>query len=116
MWEYRAQIEKVVDGDTIDVAIDLGLHITYRTRLRLAGVNAPEKNTTPGKVAAEYTITWVTTHQGPGGWFTIRTAKDKTEKYGRYLATVVAADGSDLALDLIATGHALPWDGQGPRP
>jgi micrococcal nuclease len=116
MWEYRARIDKVVDGDTIDVALDLGLDVGVRTRLRLAAINAPETSTEPGRLARDYVVGWVRSHQVSGGWFTVRTAKDRREKYGRYLATVTAPDGADLGADLVAAGHALPWDGHGPRP
>lgn len=42
MWEYKALLKNVVDGDTIDVYIDLGFSITVEQRLRLADINTPE--------------------------------------------------------------------------
>ena len=47
MFEYRVkQVTKIVDGDTIDVDIDLGFSISYSQRLRLAGIDTPESRTT----------------------------------------------------------------------
>lgn len=40
----------------------------------------------------------------------------RKEKYGRWLATITAADGACLNTDLLNAGHAAPYDGTGPRP
>ena len=45
MYEYHAVVDRVVDGDTIDVIIDLGFHTHIKTRVRLEGINAPESRT-----------------------------------------------------------------------
>ena len=42
MYEYRAKLIKIIDGDTIDVKIDLGFGISLKKRVRLFGINAPE--------------------------------------------------------------------------
>ena len=42
MYQYKAKVERIVDGDTIDVVIDLGFKITTNQRIRLAGINTPE--------------------------------------------------------------------------
>ena len=50
MYEYRVkQVLKVVDGDTIDVVIDLGFDISYTSRVRLAGIDTPESRTTDAR-------------------------------------------------------------------
>ena len=59
MFEYQAQIIRVVDGDTIDVLIDLGFDMHVKERVRLAGVDTPESRTRDdrekrfGKLATE---------------------------------------------------------------
>lgn len=116
MWQYRAQVEKVVDGDTLNVALDLGLDVIVRTTLRLNGLNAAEHNTPEGQVAKDFVVAWITRLQGPDGWFLVNTLKDKREKFGRYLATVIAQSGENLNADLIGGGYAKPWDGHGPKP
>ncbi len=42
MYEYRARITRVIDGDTVEAEIDLGFHVSLTVTLRLAGINAPE--------------------------------------------------------------------------
>jgi micrococcal nuclease len=53
MYEYRVkQVLRVVDGDTIDVDIDLGFDISFTSRVRLAGIDTPESRTTDKKEKA----------------------------------------------------------------
>jgi micrococcal nuclease len=110
LYEYKATLLAVVDGDTIDVDIDLGLDVHIRGRVRLNGCDAPEKRTPEGMAALTFTRAWLATAAQP---FIIRT--HKREKFGRYLADVLDEE-RDLVADLIAAGHAKPWDGQGPKP
>ena len=50
MYEF-CRIEKIVDGDTVDVGVDLGFHVTTKVRVRLARINAPETYTEDGQEA-----------------------------------------------------------------
>ena len=45
MWEYQAEVLRVVDGDTVDVRIDLGFKVHFNVRVRMYGINAPESRT-----------------------------------------------------------------------
>tara|TARA_R100000700_G_C3179519_1_gene156251 strand:+ start:5691 stop:6029 length:339 start_codon:yes stop_codon:yes gene_type:complete len=45
MWEYYAEVLRVVDGDTVDVRVDLGFNVHYKVRVRMHGINAPESRT-----------------------------------------------------------------------
>lgn len=108
MFEYRAWLEKIVDGDTLHAGIDLGLDIATHQTIRLYGVNAPEMSTPAGVASKAWVQQWLTTHCPTGG-FTLRTIKDKREKYGRYLGVVVAADGAVLNDDLVAAGQAVVY-------
>ncbi len=45
MYEYKATMVKIVDGDTVDVSIDLGFDIHYNSRVRLYGINTPLSRT-----------------------------------------------------------------------
>jgi endonuclease YncB( thermonuclease family) len=101
----------VVDGDTLDVDLDLGFTIRTRQRLRLNGLNSPEKNTPEGKAAKAWASEWFAEH---GPELVVET--HAREKYGRWLATVTGADGACLNTDLLTSGHAAPYDGHGPRP
>lgn len=108
---YPAAVLKVVDGDTLDVDLDLGFTIRTRQRLRLTGLNSPEKNTPAGKTAKAWVGDWLAEH-GPD----LVVETHAREKYGRWLATVTAQDGACLNTDLLTAGQAAPYDGHGPRP
>lgn len=103
----------VVDGDTVDLVIDLGMSVKVDLRVRLDGSNAPEHGTPEGDAATGAVRAWVAAHPGP---YLVRTRKDKREKFGRLLATIVAPDGAELVEDMKAQGHIADWDGQGSRP
>ncbi|MFF7838787.1 thermonuclease family protein [Streptomyces ossamyceticus] len=109
---YPAALERLVDADTLDLDIDLGFDIRVRQRVRLLGLNTPEKNTAEGKAANVWVTDWITQHAPTE----LVVATHRKEKYGRWLATVTAADGACLNTDLLDAGHAAPYDGHGPRP
>lgn len=118
VYEYRlAPGVKVVDGDTLDADVDLGMHVHIHTRLRLLGLNAPEKDTREGVAAARFLTAALA-----GRTVRVVTERDRTEKYGRWLATVYAAPPDAPAQEinvndaLIRAGHAVAWDGKGARP
>ncbi len=83
MYEYIAKVTRVIDGDTIEVEIDLGFKIKHTTILRLSGINAPELRTPEGVAAKAWLVQRI-----EGKSVAVRTFKDKKEKYGRYLALV----------------------------
>jgi micrococcal nuclease len=106
MYEYKARLIKVVDGDTIDIEIDLGLHIFHEVRCRLFGLNAPERYTPAGPAATE----WLTVQLVQHPTFMIRTYKDKTEKYGRYLVSIYTdSTGISVNQRMINAGHAVAY-------
>lgn len=81
---YRADVVRVVDGDTVDVNIQLGFSIVMRKqRIRLFGINAPEMRTRHGKEVKKYLANLI-----EGRAVTLRTIKDKKGKYGRWLGIV----------------------------
>lgn len=113
IWAYRAQLVRVIDGDTLDVVIDQGLH-THRTeRVRLLGVNTPERkgNTRKaGDAARLFVVDWLSWLEGMDWPLTVRT--EKTDAFGRYLARVWrTTDGRCLNDDLLAAGHAVVFMG-----
>lgn len=95
-YTYAATIEKVVDGDTFDVDLDLGMRAHLKTRLRLAHVDAAESFTLDGKNAKA-----VVGAKMPVGTV-VTVATQKPDKYGRAVATVVLADGTDMAQWMLA--------------
>jgi micrococcal nuclease len=107
VYEYRARCDRVVDGDTLDVLVDVGFDIHVRQRVRLIGVNCAEHGTIAGDDATAFTKAWIEQY-GPD--LTLRTVRDRKEKYGRYLGTIVAATRV-LNDDLITGGHAVDYNG-----
>lgn len=101
---YQAVVEKVVDGDTVDVVVDLGFDLSLRGRFRLAGINAPEMSTEAGKASKARTeeLLPVASHV-----FVETFRSDAKEKFGRYLGRFIQADGkSDVCEILVREGHA----------
>jgi micrococcal nuclease len=107
--------EDVVDGDTVDCEIDLGMQTFRLERLRLWGINAPEvrgEQKVEGKRATAHLIKLLERHAlHPGGGFIIRTYKDKRGKYGRFLAEIIGVKKNGEALNLnkemVRTGYAV---------
>ena len=95
MYEYNAIIDKVVDGDTVDVDIDLGFGMWMKKqRIRFYGIDTPESRTRDleekkyGLIAKAF----VEAHLPVGSTRTLTTVKDKTGKYGRILGKFKAYD------------------------
>ncbi len=87
---YGATVIDVIDGDTVDLMIDLGFNIHHKIRVRLYGVNTPESRTKDlaekalGLKAKAFTRDWLTNHK----WVFVNTIPDKNDKYGRILAKI----------------------------
>ena len=108
MYHYKAQVVKVIDGDTIDFMVDLGFGTHQKIRVRLARVDAWEKRgeeKAKGDAAKEYVEKTLSKYS----WVEIRTFKDRKGKYGRYIAEVFLPNGhKPLSLGdmLLKEGHA----------
>jgi micrococcal nuclease len=111
MYQYKAKIVRVVDGDTMDIVIDLGFKNTTNQRIRLKGINTPEtysvKRDTEeykkGVAAKDFVIKRIVENNSEA---LIETDKD-TGKYGRYIATIWLADNSvSLNDELVEKGFA----------
>ena len=117
VFEYRIkQVIKVVDGDTIDVDIDLGFSISYSQRLRLAGIDTPESRTTDklektlGLESKEY----LKYKFKDAKKIVVKTEKpDSSEKYGRILGWIYL-DGNDKSINeqMIEDGYAWSYMGE----
>ena len=117
MFEYYVKkVTKIVDGDTIDVDIDLGFSISFTSRVRLAGIDTPESRTRDllekklGLEAKAYLKNAI----DEAKTVVIKTEKmDSSEKYGRILGWVFL-DGSDKSIneEMIDVGHAWGYMGE----
>ena len=96
MHEYNCTIKRVVDGDTVDVDIDLGFGIwVHNERVRLYGIDTPESRTRDleEKKAGLFAKKVVLHYLPEGSNQVLRTHKDKVGKYGRVLGEFVMYDG-----------------------
>ena len=113
------QIDKVLDGDTIDVTIDLGFDLYKKESVRVAGVDTPEKRTRDleEKALGIYATNWLkekldSTNAGDDE-LTVRTElHGGVGKYGRLLGWLYIGDGSlSLNEQMITEGYAWAYDG-----
>ena len=114
MYEFSCVVERIVDGDTIDVILDLGFDILYKSRVRLYGIDTPESRTrnldekARGKLASAFLENAINKAEQ----VIIRTElKDSRGKFGRVLGTVVC-DGKDINEAMIENFMAAKYFGQ----
>jgi micrococcal nuclease len=116
MYEYFVrEVKKVVDGDTIDVVIDLGFSILFESRVRLAGIDTPESRTTDkmekalGLESKKYLESRIKAAKN----VVIKTEKlDSSEKYGRILGWIyLDGEGNSLNTEMIEKGYAWGYLG-----
>jgi len=110
MYEYTVrELKRVVDGDTVDIVIDLGFSINTVQRIRLAGLDTPEMNSRDERErrmaveAREFVIRWFQANPG----CRVRTTRD--DKYGRMLGEFWGAES--LNESLVNGGWAWAYDG-----
>jgi micrococcal nuclease len=116
MYEYYVRkVENVVDGDTIDVLIDLGFDILFQSRVRLAGIDTPESRTSDKaeKVLGLESKEYLKKYLKDAKSVIIKTEKmDSSEKYGRILGWVYVNDDTESLNDkMINDGYAWGYMG-----
>ena len=115
MYEYRCKVVHIVDGDTVDVDIDLGFGVWLKKeRIRMFGIDTPESRTRDleekhyGKLATKF----IEDRFPVGKTFTLRTYKDDKGKFGRILGELVDSMGNSVNDTMIAQSYAVPYKGQ----
>ena len=113
MYEYKCKMVKVVDGDTIDVDIDLGFGVWMRNqRIRMHGIDTPESRTRDleekkyGLAAKDFLIKWTN-----AGGLTLKTHNDDRGKFGRILGEIWCFD-TNVNEKMIEEHHAVRYMGQ----
>ena len=114
MYEYKCKLVKVVDGDTIDVDIDLGFGVWMRNqRIRLYGIDTPESRTSEkeekgyGNAAKDFLVKWTN-----AGDLTLKTFKDGKGKFGRILGEIWFGGEYNINQILVDNHHAVRYHGQ----
>lgn len=103
MYQYKAKIIDVYDGDTVTAMVDLGFYHYQQMKFRLYGIDTPElrgEEREQGIIVRDIVREMILDKE-----VTINSFKDKQEKYGRYLANIII-DGLDLNLWLVEKGYA----------
>ena len=120
MYEYRCKVTRVVDGDTVDVDIDLGFGVwLHKERVRLYGIDTPESRTRDleekkyGLIAKEH----IKAFMPVGSMQTLVTMKDKAGKFGRILGKFLIYDkktDAQMTINdwMIREHHAVAYFGQ----
>ena len=114
MYTYSAKLIRVIDGDTIDLEIDLGFDLSIRQRLKLYGVDTPDSRSADSEtkqkgLEAKQRLTELLPRQ-----FKIITILNKRGKYGRVLGEVFISDkngGKDINVNelMVKEGHAVKY-------
>ena len=116
MYEYYAELRRVVDGDTVDVTIDCGFKMHIKERVRLKGINTPECRTRDleekarGLAAKDRLIDILASW---GNRMIIRTSIDKKGKFGRLLGELINPfkEEENANKMLLEEGHAVEYNG-----
>lgn len=114
MYEYKCEVTRVVDGDTIDCILDLGFSILHKCRVRLYGIDTPESRTRDldekarGKLASKFLEDSIKN----GEEVILRSElKDSKGKYGRVLGSIVV-DDLDINQAMVEQNLAVKYFGQ----
>jgi micrococcal nuclease len=120
-YTYKAKLVRVVDGDTLDLEVDLGFRMTTRQRFRLMGYNAPETRG-PEKILGAAASARLAEVLGLSEGILITTHKG--DAFGRWLCDMkvlvrlneTSRSWYDVVPNLIKEGWGVAWDGRGRRP
>ncbi len=115
MYQYKAKLVRVVDGDTVILDFDLGFHTRLEKRVRLARIDAIERKDDPERLATTAVKDWLA---GTNNEVFIKTTLDKEDKYGRVIGEITQtyvgksnlADHPNLSEHMVLLGHAVYKD------
>ena len=117
MYEYRARINRVIDGDTVDVDIELGFDIVLTgQRVRIMGIDTPESRTSDAiekvfGIAAKNRLKELLGNSGILRTQIEKDGDDAKGKFGRILGDFIAPDGRMVTEIMIEEGHCVPYFG-----
>jgi len=118
MYEYKCTVNKIIDGDTVDVDIDLGFGVVLTDeRVRIMGIDTPESRTR-NKIeklfglAAKRRLKELLSQQCVLKTEINKDGEDMKGKFGRVLGDFVAPDGRMITDIMIEEGHAVAYHGQ----
>jgi micrococcal nuclease len=117
MYTYRCKINKVLDGDTVEIDLDLGFNIILANqKVRLSGIDTPESRTTNKEEKERGLLSKkkLSEKLSVGSWQTIQTLKadSNDDKFGRILGVFIMEDGTSLNQWLIDNNYAVLYQGE----
>ena len=115
MYQYKAKIIKVIDGDTIEVDFDLGFGVWLRNqRIRLDGIDTPESRTADKeeKIRGALSKDKLTELLSKDEYVYVETKLDPNEKFGRILAKLSTFSGIEVNQWMIANYYAVSYQGE----
>jgi len=102
MYQYKAIVDRVVDGDTLVLLVDVGFSITIKEKFRLNYINAPELSTKEGQAVKQIVIDKL---QGKS----VEISCEGKDKYGRWLA-VIYQDGVNINQWFMDNAYAVKYE------
>lgn len=110
-YQYHCKIIRWLDGDTVEVDIDLGFGIHRLDVVRIAGINSPERKSSvlAESQAGMEALSYASSIAPPGLLVRITSYKSGKEKYGRWLARLNLPDGSDFGRKMLEAKHAIAY-------
>ena len=117
MHEYKCKVLKVVDGDTVDVDIDLGFGVWLRKeRVRIMGIDTPESRTSDKVekvfgLAAKNRLSSLLGAEAILQTQVSKKGEDMKGKFGRVLGNFISLNGEKCAAVLVREGHAVAYSG-----
>jgi len=117
MYQYSCKVNKVLDGDTVDIDLDLGFNIVLANqRVRMAGVDTPESRTSNKEEKPRGLLSKkkLAEKLPAGSWVKVNTLKpdNNDDKFGRILGEFILDDGTNLNHWLINNNYAVPYQGE----
>lgn len=105
---HNVTVTRIIDGDTIEIEIDLGFKIKFRDNFRLADISTPRRGEAGFDEASAYTTKWLEDNKDIG----LALVTTDRDKYGRWLAVLISHETeSALNDELLNEGHAVAYNG-----
>jgi micrococcal nuclease len=117
VYQYKCKINKVLDGDTVDIDLDLGFNIVLANqRVRMAGVDTPESRTSNKEEKPRGLLSKKKLGEKlpVGSWQIIETQRsdNNDDKFGRILGVFILEDGTKVNDWLIKNNYAVAYRGE----
>lgn len=108
MYKYKIINYRVIDGDTLELTLDLGFKLSYVISARLADIDAPEKDTLAGSLVKEWLSTFL---KNVSGQLTCKVLK--ADKYGgRWVCEIYTEDNLNMSMVLLSHNIVKPFSGK----